>query len=549
MDKKTHTHLPHKTSRIDNSDVQKISRQVTTDSGLKLDAYYDPQSTSQEVHEPIESPGEFPYTRGIHSEMYRSRLWTMRQYSGFSTAEESNNRYRYLLEQGQTGLSVAFDLPTQIGYDSDHELSLGEVGRVGVPISSLEDMETLLTDIPLESVTTSMTINSTAPILLAFYLAVAKKQNVGFNKIGGTTQNDILKEYIARGTYIFPPNHSMRLVTDLMEYCTENVPNWNSISVSGYHMREAGANAIQEVAFTLSNGIAYIESALATGLKIDSFAPRISFFFVSQNDLFEEVAKFRAARRIWANIMRNRFHAKDPRSWMLRFHTQTAGVTLSAQQTEVNTVRTTMQALAAVLGGTQSLHVNAKDEALGLPTESSATLALRAQQVIAYESGVTKTVDPLAGSFLVENLTDRIESEIQLLIEHIDNLGGAIKAIEKGYQRSEIATSAYNHQISLESNERIVVGINAFMTDESEIQPIIKPNEQKVESQILKLSRLRATRDNTRVEASLKRLSTNLQSTENNVMPSILECAESYATLGEISDVLRESFGEYEPNK
>ena len=374
--------------------------------------------------------------------MFRGRLWTMSQYSGCSTVEESNQRYRYLLEQGQTGLSVAFDLPTQIGYDSDHELSAGEVGRVGVPVSSMEDMEELFNGIPLASVTTSMTINATAPILLAFYLAVAKKQGFSFDQVRGTTQNDILKEYISRGTYIFPPSDSMRLTTDLMEFCAYNVPNWNSISVSGYHMREAGATAIQELAFTLANGIAYIESALQSGLKIDSFASRISFFFVSQNDLFEEVAKFRAARRMWANIMRYRFKAKDPKSWMLRFHTQTAGVTLTAQQSEVNTVRTTIQALAAILGGTQSLHVNARDEALGLPTESSATLALRAQQVLALESGVAKTADPLAGSYLIENLTDRIENEAQLLIDHIDNLGGAINALEKRFQQSEIEDSA-----------------------------------------------------------------------------------------------------------
>ena len=406
-------------------------------------------------------------------------------------------------------------------------------------------MEELFSDIPLASVTTSMTINATAPILLAFYLAVAKKQGFTFDQIGGTTQNDILKEYISRGTYIFPPSDSMRLTTDLMEFCAYNVPNWNSISVSGYHMREAGATAIQELAFTLANGIAYIERALQSGMKIDSFASRISFFFVSQNDLFEEVAKFRAARRMWANIMRYRFKAKDPKSWMLRFHTQTAGVTLTAQQSEVNTVRTTIQALAAILGGTQSLHVNARDEALGLPTESSATLALRAQQVLALESGVAKTADPLAGSYLIENLTDRIENEAQLLIDHIDNLGGAINAIEKRYQQSEIADSAYKHQIALESNEKIVIGVNAYASGIEEIPPTLKPNELKIKTQIQKLSNLRANRDSSLVESSLRRLNEALPSSSTNIMPLILECAEAYATLGEISDVLRESFGEY----
>ncbi len=545
MAKKPNKHSQRLTPLNNEPGNFKFQEKVKTDSNLELDSYYGPQSYSKKVNNPIETPGEFPFTRGIHREMYRGRLWTMRQYSGFSTAEESNQRYRYLLDQGQTGLSVAFDLPTQLGYDSDHELSSGEVGRVGVPISSLEDMEELFSDIPLASVTTSMTINATAPILLAFYLAVAKKQGFTFDQIGGTTQNDILKEYISRGTYIFPPSDSMRLTTDLMEFCAYNVPNWNSISVSGYHMREAGATAIQELAFTLANGIAYIERALQSGLKIDSFASRISFFFVSQNDLFEEVAKFRAARRMWANIMRYRFKAKDPKSWMLRFHTQTAGVTLTAQQSEVNTVRTTIQALAAILGGTQSLHVNARDEALALPTESSATLALRAQQVLALESGVTKTVDPLAGSYLIENLTDRIENEAQLLIDHIDNLGGAINAIEKRYQQSEIADSAYKHQIALESNEKIVIGVNAYASGIEEIPPTLKPNELKIKTQIQKLSNLRASRDSSLVESSLRRLNEALPSSSTNIMPLILECAEAYATLGEISDVLRESFGEY----
>ena len=545
MAKKPNKHSQRVTPLNNEPDNFKFQEKVKTDSNLELDSYYGPQSYSKKINNTIETPGEFPFTRGIHREMYRGRLWTMRQYSGFSTAEESNQRYRYLLEQGQTGLSVAFDLPTQIGYDSDHELSAGEVGRVGVPVSSMEDMEELFNGIPLASVTTSMTINATAPILLAFYLAVAKKQGFSFDQVRGTTQNDILKEYISRGTYIFPPSDSMRLTTDLMEFCAHNVPNWNSISVSGYHMREAGATAIQELAFTLANGIAYIERALQSGMKIDSFASRISFFFVSQNDLFEEVAKFRAARRMWANIMRYRFKAKDPKSWMLRFHTQTAGVTLTAQQSDVNTVRTTIQALAAILGGTQSLHVNARDEALGLPTESSATLALRAQQVLALESGVAKTVDPLAGSYLIENLTDRIENEAQLLIDHIDNLGGAINAIEKRYQQSEIADSAYKHQIALESNEKIVIGINAYASGIEEIPPILKPNELKIKTQIQKLSNLRATRDSSLVESSLRRLNEALPSSSTNIMPLILECAEAYATLGEISDVLRESFGEY----
>ncbi|GIS83530.1 MAG: methylmalonyl-CoA mutase [Dehalococcoidia bacterium] len=437
------------------------SDHFTTDSGLEIDAVYSVEDTDQTSASYIENlgfPGEYPYTRGVQPSMYRGRLWTMRQYSGYSTAKDTNERFKYLLEQGQTGLSVAFDLPTQIGYDSDHPFSNGEVGKVGVPISSLEDMEILLDSIPLDQVSTSMTINSTASILLCLYIAAAKRQGIAQDKLSGTLQNDILKEYIARGTYSYPPIPSMKLVVDIFKYCSDNIPRWNSISISGYHMREAGATAVQELAFTFSNAIAYVDSAIKAGLDVDDFAPRISFFFVSQNNLLEEVAKFRAARRIWAKIMSERFKAKNPRSIALRFHTQTAGVTLTAQQPDNNVVRSTIQGLAAVLGGTQSLHVNSKDEALSLPTEESAQLSLRTQQIIAHETGVTDVVDPLGGSYYIENLTDRLETAAFAEINKIDDLGGAVAAIEQGYQMREIGESAYKHQIEIDSEERIVVG-------------------------------------------------------------------------------------------
>ena len=467
----------------------------------------------------------------------------MRQYSGYSTAKDTNERFKYLLEQGQTGLSVAFDLPTQIGYDSDHPFSNGEVGKVGVPISSLEDMEILLDSIPLDQVSTSMTINSTASILLCLYIAAAKRQGVPQEKLSGTLQNDILKEYIARGTYSYPPIPSMKLVVDIFKYCSDNIPRWNSISISGYHMREAGATAVQELAFTFSNAIAYVEAAIEAGLDVDDFAPRISFFFVSQNNLLEEVAKFRAARRIWAKIMSERFKAKNPRSIALRFHTQTAGVTLTAQQPDNNVVRSTIQGLAAVLGGTQSLHVNSKDEALSLPTEESAQLSLRTQQIIAHETGVTDVVDPLGGSYYIENLTDRLEAAAFAEINKIDDLGGAVTAIEQGYQMREIGESAYKHQVEIDSEERIVVGVNQYVTETPPIAGLLKVDANAVAEQIERLKSLRERRDNKSVATMLSDLRT-IAATDANTVPAILNCIENYCTLGEISQVFREVFGE-----
>ena len=434
-------------------------------SGYDIDPLYaPPEGADADYEEKLGYPGQFPYTRGVQPNMYRGRLWTMRQYAGFASAEESNERYRYLLDQGQTGLSVAFDLPTQTGYDSDDEMARGEVGKVGVPICSLADMEVLFKDIPLDKVTTSMTINASAPILLALYISVAKKQGVPMDKLGGTIQNDILKEYIARGTYIFPPKPSLRLITDVFKFCSEQVPQWNTISISGYHMSEAGATAAQELAFTLADGIAYVDAALEAGLEIDDFAPRLSFFFVAQNNFFEEVAKFRAARRMWAHIMRDKYGAKNPRSWALRFHTQTAGVSLTAQQVENNVVRTTTQALSAVLGGAQSLHTNSMDEALSLPTDKSVTIALRTQQILAYESGVSETVDPLAGSYYVENLTDTVEAKANEYLRTIADMGGALTAIERGFVQREIQESAYQYQRRVESGDTVVVGVNRFAT-------------------------------------------------------------------------------------
>ncbi len=515
-----------------------------TASGIAEDILYTPEERDGfDYGERLGYPGEYPYTRGVQPTMYRGRLWTMRQYAGLASPEESNRRYRYLLEHGQTGLSVAFDLPTQTGYDSDHPLAMGEIGRTGVPISSLADMEALFDGIPLDRVSTSMTINATASILLALYIAVARKQGVAADKLNGTIQNDILKEYIARGTYIYPPRPSMRLVTDTFAYCSRHVPRWNTISISGYHMAEAGATAAQELAFTFANAVAYVQAAVDAGLDVDSFAPRLSFFFVAQSHLFEEVAKFRAARRMWANIMRERFGARNPRSWTCRFHTQTAGVTLTAQQPDNNVVRTTIQALAAVLGGTQSLHVNSKDEALALPTEESVQLSLRTQQILAHEMGVADTVDPLAGSYYVEELTDRVERMALDYIERIDDMGGALAALERGYQIQEIHESAFRHQRQVESEERIVVGVNRFQSQTPPIEKLqtIEPSETR--RQLERLARLKRERDGAQVRATLDRLETAARGSDNT-MPAILEAVEAYATLGEISDVFRAVFGE-----
>ena len=516
----------------------------STSSDLDVDTVYVPEDLDGfDYAEKLGYPGEYPYTRGVQPNMYRGRLWTMRQYAGLASPEESNRRYRYLLDQGQTGLSIAFDLPTQTGYDSDHPMARGEVGRVGVPISSLADMEVLFDGIPLDRVSTSMTINATASILLALYVAVGRKQGVPLDKLSGTLQNDILKEYIARGTYIYPPAPSMRLVTDVFRYCSLSVPRWNTISISGYHMSEAGATAVQELAFTFSNAIAYVQSAVDAGLDVDKIAGRLSFFFVAQSDLFEEVAKFRAARRMWARIMRERFGAENPRSWMLRFHTQTAGVTLTAQQPDNNVIRTTMQALAAVLGGTQSLHVNSKDEALALPTEESVQLSLRTQQILAHESGVTDTVDPLAGSYYVESLTDRLEEEAFRHIERIEELGGAVAALEDGYQIREIHESAYRHQREVEREERVVVGVNRYQASTPPIAKMQSIEPEQTQSQLRRLARVRSERDGSKVQASLARLEEVARGSENTV-PAILECVEAYATVGEIADVFRGVFGE-----
>jgi len=517
-----------------------------TSSNLEVDRIYTPEDIKDfDYNEKLGFPGQYPFTRGVQPTMYRGRLWTMRQYAGFATAEESNKRYKYLLEQGQTGLSVAFDLPTQIGYDSDHSLAEGEVGKVGVAIDSLRDMEILFNGIPLDKVSTSMTINAPASILLAMYIAVAEKQGVPKEKLRGTIQNDILKEYIARGTYIFPPEPSMRLITDIFEYCSKEVPKWNTISISGYHIREAGSTAVQEVAFTLANGIAYVQAAINAGLDVDDFAPRLSFFFNAHNDLFEEVAKFRAARRLWARIMKERFKAKNEKSMMLKFHTQTAGSTLTAQQPDNNIIRVTIQTLAAVLGGTQSLHTNSKDEALALPTEEAVRIALRTQQIVAYESGVTDTIDPLAGSYYIESLTDRIEEEAIKYIEKIDQLGGASKAIEKGYIQKEIQNAAYSYQMEVESNERIVVGVNKFQIEEEDVGELLKVDPEVEKLQKQKIKALKEERNNSEVENRLLKLKDAAKS-DKNLMPYILDAVKAYATLGEICHVLREVFGEYE---
>jgi methylmalonyl-CoA mutase N-terminal domain/subunit len=516
-----------------------------TPSGIELPLNFNPANTDVIDYEAdLGAPGEFPFTRGIYPNMYRGRLWTMRQYAGYATAEESNARYKYLLAHGTTGLSVAFDLPTQIGLDSDDSLAQGEVGKVGVAIDSLEDMERLFADIPLAEVSTSMTINSTAAVLLSLYLAVAKKQGVAFSSVRGTLQNDILKEYIARGTYIYPPAPSLRLVTDTFAYCAREVPNWNTISISGYHIREAGSTAVQEVAFTLADGITYVEAALTAGLEVDEFAPRISFFFNSHNNLLEEVAKFRAARRLWAGIMRERFNAADPRSLMLRFHTQTAGSSLTAQQPEVNIVRTTIQALAAVLGGTQSLHTNSMDEALALPTEGAARIALRTQQVIAHESGVADTADPLAGSYAIEQLTDEIEERVKEYLKKIETMGGMLRAIESGYVQREIQESAYRFQKAIEAEEHIVVGVNRFQLEQEPPVQVLRIDPALEQAQIERVRALRARRDAKAVAAALSKLE-EAAGTNENLLPRILQCVEAYATVGEISNTLRRVWGEY----
>ena len=524
------------------------NRQAAFDnsSEIEIDEIYcseDIDYSESQLEKELGYPGEYPYTRGIQPNMYRGRTWTMRQYSGYSTALETNLRFRYLLDNGQTGLSVAFDLPTQIGYDSDHPLAQGEVGKVGVPICSLEDMDTLFKDIPLDKVSTSMTINSTAAILLCMYIASAKRQGISQELISGTLQNDILKEYIARGTYAFPPRPSMRLVIDIFKYCSEYLPRWNSISISGYHMREAGATAAQELAFTFANAIAYVQAAVDAGLNIDEFAPRISFFFVAQNNLFEEVSKYRAARRIWAKIMTETFGAKNPRSTMLRFHTQTAGVTLTAQQPDNNLVRSTLQALAAVLGGTQSLHVNSRDEALGLPTPESAQLSLRTQQIIAHETGVADVVDPLGGSYFVETMTNQIESGTNDYLRTISGLGGAISAIEQGFQMKEISEAAYKHAKSVDSGKNVIVGVNQFVTDQEPIEEVLKIDSQAASQQIARLTNLKNTRDSAQVTGSLSTLA-QIAIGNENLVPAILDCVESYCTLGEISQVFRDVFGE-----
>lgn len=527
------------------TELKERKPRFATSSHIELKPVYRVEDLSEfDPSAQLGEPGQFPFTRGIYPTMYRGRLWTMRQYAGYATAQESNRRYKYLLEQGQTGLSVAFDLPTQMGMDSDHPLAQGEVGKVGVAIDSLRDMEILLDGIPLDKVSTSMTINATAAILLALYLAVAKKQGLSFDQLSGTVQNDILKEYIARGTYIYPPKPSLRLITDVLAFCQKHVPKWHAISISGYHIREAGATAVQEVAFTLANAITYVQAAVEAGLQVDEFAPRLSFFFNAHNHFLEEVAKFRAARRLWAQIMRQRFHAQDPRSMMLRFHTQTAGSTLTAQQPEVNVIRVTLQALAAVLGGTQSLHCNARDEALGLPTEEAARLALRTQQVIAYESGVADTVDPLAGSYAIEALTNEIEHRVREYLDKIEAMGGMLRAIETGWVQREIERAAYEYQQALERGDEVVVGVNKFVLDEQEPIPLLRLDPEIERAQIAALHRLRAERDNQAVERTLADLQEAAR-TDENLMPFILRAVEAYATVGEISNCLRRVFGEY----
>ena len=520
--------------------------QFETPSRIPMERVFLPQAGAEgDYLEKLGFPGDYPFTRGVQPTMYRGRFWTMRQYAGFGTAAESNRRYKYLIEQGQTGLSVAFDLPTQIGYDADHPMALGEVGKVGVAISSMADMETLLDGIPLDKVSVSMTINATAPILLAMVIGVARKQGVPVSKLRGTVQNDILKEYMARGTYIFPPQPSMRLITDLFAYCAQEVPKWNTISISGYHIREAGSDAVQEVAFTLADGMAYVRAALDAGLDIDVFARQLSFFFNAHNNFLEEVAKYRAARRLWARIMREEFGAKNSRSWKLRFHTQTAGSTLTAQQPENNIIRVTVQALAAVLGGTQSLHTNSMDEALALPTEKAVQIALRTQQILAYEAGVGDTVDPLGGSYAIEKLTDEIEARAWDYIQRIEALGGAVRAIEEGYMQREIQESAYRAQMAIEAGEQIVVGVNKFVTEPEPMPELLRVDEAAQAAQIARVQQVRAQRDQARVEAILARIEAAARTPDAPLMPLFVEAVQAYATLGEITDVLRRAFGEY----
>lgn len=516
-----------------------------TVSGKPVERLYTPdEGVAGDYTDKLGFPGQYPFTRGVQPTMYRGRFWTMRMYAGFSTAEESNQRYRYLLEQGSTGLSVAFDLPTQIGYDSDDDMSAGEVGKVGVAIDSLADMEKLFAGIPLDKVSTSMTINSTAAILLAMYIAVAEKQGVSADKLTGTIQNDILKEYIARGTYRFPPKPSLRLISDIFAYCTSDVPKWNTISISGYHIREAGSTAAQEIGFTLADAICYVETAQKTGLKVDDFAPRLAFFFAAHTDLLEEVAKFRAARRLYAKIMRERFGATNPKSWMLRFHTQTGGVTLTAQQPDNNVVRVAIQTLAAVLGGTQSLHTNSKDEALALPTEDSVRVALRTQQIVAEESGVTNTIDPLGGSYYVEQLTDQLEAEAMQYIQRIDDMGGMVAAIEQGYIQKQIEQSAYEYGQSVESGDRIVVGVNKYQIKEDEGMDLFSVSEATAKKQVDQLSAVKQSRDRAKIDAALQTIVETAKG-EGNLMPPILAAVREYATIGEICRCLEDVFGQY----
>ncbi len=518
-----------------------------TTSGIEIKRVYTSEDAQDgDYQEKLDFPGQYPFTRGVQPTMYRGRFWTMRQYAGFGTAEESNQRYRYLLEQGQTGLSVAFDLPTQMGRDSDHAMAAGEVGRAGVAIDSLADMETLLAGIPLDKVSTSMTINATASILLALYLVVAEKQGVPWDKVNGTIQNDLLKEYIARGTYIYPPGPSLRIITDIFGFCADQVPNWNTISISGYHIREAGSSAAQEIAFTLADGIAYVEAAQSVGLDVDRFASRLSFFFNVHNNFFEEVAKFRAARRLWAKIMKERFQAKNPRSWMLRTHAQTAGSTLTAQQPDNNVIRVTLQALAAALGGTNSLHTNSKDEALALPTEDAVRVALRTQQVIAHESGAADTIDPLAGSYFIESLTDELEAKAVEYIDRIDKLGGAVQAIENGYQQREIHDAAFRYQQAIETKQQIIVGVNEFTVEEDHHDDLLKVDLALEKRQKERVAGVRAERNQAAAQAACDRVG-QVARDGGNLMPAIIDAVRAYVTLGEISDALRNEFGEYRP--
>ena len=523
----------------------KLAEQQETSSHISIKPLYTPPDLEGwDYDRQLGYPGEFPYTRGVQASMYRGRLWTMRQYAGMGDAEESNRRYKYLLSQGTTGLSIAFDLPTQIGLDSDSPLALGEVGKVGVAIDSIEDMMRLFDGINLEKISTSMTINATASILLALYMVVGRRTGRDVRKLSGTVQNDVLKEYIARGTYIYPPEQAMRIITDIFSYANENVPEWNTISISGYHMREAGCTAVQEVAFTLANGMTYVQAAIDAGLDVDKFAPRLSFFFNAHNNFLEEVAKFRAARRMWARIMRDHFHAKNPKSQMLRFHTQTAGSTLTAQQPENNIVRTALQALAAVLGGTQSLHTNSFDEALALPTEQSARIALRTQQIIAYESGAPQTIDPLAGSYYVESLTDQIEADARAYLDKIDALGGTLKAIERGYIQQEIQNAAYEYQQAVDRLEAVVVGVNSFAIDEAKEIPLQRIDESLERKQVERVKALRAKRDQAKWKAALKQVEDTARGT-GNLMPTIIEAVEANATVGETSNAMRHVYGEY----